>query len=171
MSTFVALLRAVNVGGTGKIPMARLRTLCGSAGFADARTYIASGNVVFEFAGSAARARHLLEEQLHGHFGRPVPVTVRSAREIAAVLAANPFPDGDGSRIHVYFFEGPVPPGAVDDARGRHDEQLRPGLRELYVFYPQGMGASRLRIPATREATARNLNTVGALAAMAARPR
>ena len=79
MKTFVALLRAVNVGGTGRLPMAELRTMCEAAGFARVRTYIASGNVVFATDHDAAAVQAALEARLAAYAGRPVTVCVRTA--------------------------------------------------------------------------------------------
>ena len=92
MAKYVALLRAVNVGGTGKLLMADLKDLCGDAGFADVETYIASGNVVFQSKATPAKAKSALEKCLHEYAGKPVGVAVRTAAEMRAVLKANPFP-------------------------------------------------------------------------------
>ena len=81
MTTFVALLRAVNVGGTGKLAMADLRRLCATCGFTDVQTYIASGNVVFDTALPAAAVKNDLKTALAAHVGATVPIMVRSAAE------------------------------------------------------------------------------------------
>ena len=94
MTTFVALLRAVNVGGAGKLAMSDLRGLCEAAGFTRPRTYIASGNVVFESALPEREVKALLEGALATHAGRAVGVLVRSGDELRAVLDANPFARG-----------------------------------------------------------------------------
>jgi uncharacterized protein (DUF1697 family) len=94
LTAFVALLRAVNVGGTGKLAMADLRRLCEAAGFEDVRTYIASGNVVFGARGTTAEIKGALEQVLAAHAGRRIRVAVRTAAEMQAVAAANPFPGG-----------------------------------------------------------------------------
>ena len=91
MGTHVALLRAVNVGGTGKLPMATLVKMCAELGFERARTYIASGNAVFSSRLRERKIKALLEERLADYAGKPVGVLVRSAEEMAAALAANPF--------------------------------------------------------------------------------
>ena len=92
MPVFVALLRAVNVGGTGKLPMSDLKRLCEKAGFRNVRTYIASGNVVAERNGSEAEAKAALEAELRAYAGKPVGVIVRTAAEMSEVVAGNPFP-------------------------------------------------------------------------------
>ena len=91
---FIVLLRAVNVGGRGKLPMGDLKRLCEKAGFRNVRTYIASGNVVTERDGSEAEAKAALEAELEAYAGKPVGMIVRTAAEMAKVVALNPFPDG-----------------------------------------------------------------------------
>src|ERR1700692_3546844 len=98
LKTFVALLRAVNVGGTGKLPMSELKAMCEAAGFAEVRTFIASGNVVFKSAKSEPAIKAALEASLQRYAGKPVGVLVRSAEELAAVLKANPFPKAAPNR-------------------------------------------------------------------------
>lgn len=167
MTDHVALLRAVNVGGTGKLPMAELRALCEAEGFARVRTYIASGNVVFATDRDEAQVRAALERRLAAYAGRPVGVLVRTADEMAAVLAANPFPDAPPNRTVAIFLDAPPPADALDRVRHRTTEQLALGRREIYVAYGDGMGSSRLVIPAAAAGTARNMNTVAKLVAMA----
>jgi uncharacterized protein (DUF1697 family) len=167
MTTFVALLRAVNVGGTGKLPMSDLRAMCEEAGFSAVRTYIASGNVVLasDLAATAVKAR--LEQRLATYAGKPVGVMVRTAGELDAILAAYPFPDAAPNRAVVIFLDAPPPPDALDRMSGQKDEQVRLGEREIHVHYGDGMADSRLKIPDAQGGTARNLNTVRKLAAMA----
>ena len=98
MPVFIALLRAVNVGGTGKLPMSDLKRLCEKAGFRNVRTYIASGNVVAERDGAEAEAKAALEAELQAYAGKPVGVIVRTAAEMAKVVANNPFPERAASR-------------------------------------------------------------------------
>lgn len=164
---YAALLRAVNVGGTGKLPMAVLTALCEAAGFAQVRTYIASGNVVFTSPRGEAGVRAALEARLAAHAGRPIGVLVRTADELAGVVAANPFADAPPSRTVAIFLDAPPPPDALAGARHRAGERLALGRRELYVDYADGMADSRLVIPAARAGTARNMNTVARLAALA----
>lgn len=166
MASYVALLRAVNVGGTGKLPMDELRAMCADAGFADARTYIASGNVVFSADGDEDAVRSALEERLAAYAGAPVGVLVRDAQQMRAVLEANPFPDEPGNRTAAVFLAEPPAADALEEARHVDDERFELGTREIYVHYPSGMGRSRLRIPAAERGTARNLNTVAQLVAM-----
>jgi len=166
MPCFIALLRAVNVGGTGKLPMASLKTICEAAGFSKAQTYIASGNVVFESDVGEGAVKAALEAALERFAGRKIGVVVRSAAEMAAVLASNPFRDAPGNRVMAIFLDAAPPADALEAARGMQDEHMRLGLREIYVHYPSGMGGSKLRIPAASQGTARNMNTVARLTAM-----
>lgn len=148
--------------------MTTLRDLCEAAGFTEARTYIASGNVVFRSDGTEAQTRSALEDRIRVYAGKSVGVVVRTASEIADVLARNPFGDAPGNRVMALFVDGPLPGDPCDGATGAQDEQIRLGMRELFVLYPNGMAATRLRIPSETTGTARNMNTVAKLAEMAA---
>lgn len=166
MPSYVCLLRAVNVGGTGKLPMVELRALCEGAGFTDVRTYIASGNVVLHSAATARQVQAMLEAALAQYAGKPVGVLVRTAAEMSALLDANPFPDAAPNRVVVIFLDQPPPPDALDAISGRVGEALWLGTREIHVHYRDGIGDSKLRIPAAKAGTARNLNTVAKLVQM-----
>lgn len=166
MTAYVALLRAVNVGGTGKLPMTTLVEFCEAAGFAQVRTYIASGNVVFRSDGNEDEVRSALEDRLRAHAEKPVGVLVRSAAEIEGVLARNPFGEAPGNRVMALFVDDALPSDPLDGATGVKDEQVRLGKRELFVLYPNGMAATRLRLPGEKTGTARNMNTVAKLAEM-----
>ncbi len=167
MTIFVALLRAVNVGGTGGLAMADLKALCSAAGFANVRTYIASGNVVFESALPGLRAQSRLEAALAAHAGKPIDVLIRTAADMAAIVAANPFPAAPANRTMAIFLNDTPPADVLAGVSHQTDEQIRLGRREIYVYYPQGAGASKLRMPGARLGTARNMNTVATLARMA----
>lgn len=167
MKAYVALLRAVNVGGTGKLPMSELTAMCQDLGLHKVRTYIASGNVVFSSDADEADIKARLEARLQAYAGKPVGVLIRSADEMTGVLARNPFSDKPGNRTVALFVDGPIPADALTDARGVQDELMQLGQREIYVFYGDGMAHSRLRIPAGDAGTARNMNTVAKLAEMA----
>jgi len=168
MMAFIALLRAVNVGGTGKLPMTELKSMCESAGFKSVRTYIASGNVVFQSSNTEAQVKAVLERALASYAGKPVAVVVRTAAEMAAVLTGNPFPQLPGNLTHACFLDSAPPADALKNVSGRNREELRLGTREIYIYYPEGAGQSKLKIPAARTGTARNMNTVARLAEMAA---
>ena len=168
MAAFVALLRAVNVGGTGKLPMSELKAMCEELGFEKVRTYIASGNVVFTSRKSESAVKKALEARLETYAGKPVGVMVRSAADMAQVAADNPFPKLAPNRTMAIFLHEKPPKDTLAHARGQKDEQIKLGKREIYVHYGEGMATSKLVIPAARSGTARNMNTVAVLAKMAA---
>jgi uncharacterized protein (DUF1697 family) len=170
MPRYVALLRAVNVGGTGALPMAKLKAMCVGAGFGRVETYIASGNVIFDSKAAAARVKSELETRLHAYAKKPVAVVVRTADEMARVLEANPFAKMEPKYTYVVFLEARPPRDALEHAAGVNGEKMALGKREIFIHYPTGMGRSRLRIPAAKTGTARNLNTVAKLVELAAKP-
>jgi uncharacterized protein (DUF1697 family) len=168
MPTYVALLRAVNVGGTGKLPMGELKAMCVAEGFANVQTYIASGNVVFSAKPSEAKVKAALERRLKIYAGKPVGVMVRTATELAAVLKSNPFPKSPPARTVVVFLDDAPRRDALEGMRGRNDEEVRLGKREIYIAYGEaGIGRSKLKIPAAEAGTARNINTVAKLVELA----
>ncbi len=167
MARFVALLRAVNVGGTGTLPMTELTAMCVALGYARVKTYIASGNVVFDSSDDRAAVGYALAAALERYAGKPVGVLVRTAAELDAVIAGNPFAAHPGNRVAALFVDDPLPPDTLDRAINVRGEILRLGERVIYIHYPDGMAGSRLRIPAAVAGTARNMNTVAKLAAMA----
>jgi uncharacterized protein (DUF1697 family) len=169
MTRYIALLRAVNVGGTGKLPMSDLRAICEEVGFARVQTYIASGNVVFDSKAAASNVKGELEARLRAYAGKRIDVILRTAVEMSAVLKANPFPKGETKHTYAIFLDKAPPSDALARVTGRQDEEMRLGKREIYVHYPSGMGRSKLRIPAAKTGTARNMNTVAKLAELAAK--
>jgi uncharacterized protein (DUF1697 family) len=168
MTAFVALLRAVNVGGTGKLPMSELKALCEAEGFAKVKTYIASGNVVFQATLTEAKVKAALEKRLEDYAGKPVGVMVRTAAEMAAVLADNPFSDMPPNRTVAIFLDKAPAADTLDQVVAPDGEQVRLGTREIYVYYPQGQADTKLKVPAAKAGTARNINTVAKMAEMAA---
>jgi uncharacterized protein (DUF1697 family) len=168
MTAWVALLRAVNVGGTGKLAMSELKAMCDELGLASARTYIASGNVVFASRKSEAAIKAALEKRLKTYAGKPVGVLVRSAAEMAQVVTDNPFPKLAPNRTMALFLDRAPAADALESVRGQKDEKIRLGRREIYIHYGEGMAQSKLVIPAAKTGTARNMNTVATLARMAA---
>lgn len=165
MTAWVALLRAVNVGGTGKIEMARLRKALGATALEQVRTYIASGNVVFAGPDDDAMVRQVLVDAISGEFGAAPDIILRTGKEMAATLASNPFPDAPGNRVMVLFCHGPA---EVGELRHQRDEEVVASGREIFVHYGEGIGQSKLVVPAAKHGTMRNMNTVAKLAAMAA---
>ncbi len=170
MTTLIALLRAINVTGTGALRMADLRALCTRLGFGDVRTYIQSGNVVFSTAEPTPTAKAALEAALLRKVGRPTRAVLRTADELARVVAANPYPEAPPDRLLILFLD--APPARADAARLKRwpvpaGERMTLVRRELFIHFPDGQGRSRLKVPFADVGTGRNLNTVRALLAMA----
>jgi len=163
MTKYVALLRAVNVAGTGKLPMTELKSMCDSSGFVNARTYIASGNVVFESKLPESAVKAKLEKCLASYAGKPIDVMVRTGPEMAAVLAKNPFKSRAANATVAIFLDERPPKDSLKTMTGQAEEEVALGTREIYVHYGAGMGRSKLKIPAAKRGTARNMNTVAKL--------
>ena len=142
--------------------------MCEAAGFHSVRTYIASGNVVFKSKLSETKVREELGRRLLAYAGKPVGVAVRTAAEMAGVLASNPFPDAPGNRTVAIFLDAAPPGDVLETVSGRIEEEVAVGRREIYVLYGENMARSKLKIPAAKSGTARNMNTVAKLAELAA---
>ncbi|MFL6743597.1 MAG: DUF1697 domain-containing protein [Sphingomicrobium sp.] len=166
MIAYVALLRAVNVGGR-QLAMADLKSVAADLGLDDPRTYIASGNLLFRSSKSEAAVKAELERALTEHMGKPVEVMIRTAGEMADAVAANPFADQPGNRVVAIFFDEAPFADAIATAKNVADERLALGRREIYVRYPSGQGRSKLKLGARALGTARNMNTVAKLAELA----
>jgi uncharacterized protein (DUF1697 family) len=167
MPVYVALLRAVNVGGTGALPMADLKQICEELGFTGVKTYIQSGNVLFRSDEAEAKVQKHLEEALTKRMGKPPGVLLRSARELEAVAAGSPYPHAKPNYLLVTFLPEPPPKGALDKLSAPDGEEVKIVGREIYIHFPSGSGRSKLKLPALKAGTARNLNTVRKLAEMA----
>lgn len=176
MPVYVALLRGINVGGKNKLPMQDLAAIFTDLGCLSVRTYIQSGNVVFEAnaqgaAGLPVSAAAVIEER----FGFRVPVLTRSAKELTAVLAGNPYlaRGVPTDTLHVAFLAdqpAPVRARALDPARSAPDEFALAG-RDLYLYLPNGVARTKLTndyLDRTLRtvSTVRNWRTVQALASM-----
>lgn len=168
MSLQVALLRGVNLGKR-TVVMSELRALVESAGFGGVRTLLASGNLVLNAKLSGASLEAKLEGVIFDGLGLKADVFVRTAAEMEAVIAANPFKafaKSNPSFLLVNFMR--ARPSAADLAAmkaGATDEEFRAAKNCLYIKYPKGQGQSRLRPP--KLGSARNWNTVLKLAAVA----
>lgn len=175
MQTIIALLRGVNVGGHARVPMADLREVATGLGLADVRTYLQSGNLLFTAGGPATSLAGELERAIAEAFGVDTTVILRSAGELAAAAAANPFPQvvAEPTKLHVAFLAGTP---ADERVAGLDRQRFLPDTfeihgREVYIHYPDGAGRSKLGLNhferglATR-ATARNWKTVTNLLAM-----
>lgn len=167
MPVYVALLRAINVGGTGTLLMSDLKALCEAAGFEDVRTYIQSGNVLLRTDLSREDAAKKLGDALAAHMGKAPGVMLRTGEELAAIAAANPFPHAKPNYLMVNFLSEPAPKDALDKMVAPDGEEAHAAGCEIYVHYPDGSGRSKLKLPALKLATARNLNSVRKLAELA----
>jgi uncharacterized protein (DUF1697 family) len=163
MAVFVALLRAVNVGGTGMLAMSDLRALCARAGLRNVSTYIQSGNAVFTSGLTAAAVQKKLETALAKKMKKPVRVHLRTSADLASILERNPFPRAEPNRVLVLFLERAATRKALADLVIPGREQVEPSGREIFVHFPDGMGRSKLKLPFADVATGRNLNTVAKL--------
>ena len=175
-TTFVALLRGINVGRAKQVAMDELRALVEAEGYEGVQTLLRSGNLIF--TGPAAQPRRVaekLERAIESGLGVKVGVVVRTADELAAVIAANPIRDaaGEGSNLHVMFLADPLPAAerkrlAADDFE---PDVVRPVDHEIYVWYRKGMSGSTTATQLGRRvktlATDRNWNTVDKLAQLA----
>ena len=167
MPAYVALLRAINVGGTGKLPMTDLRTLCEKAGFDGVKTYIQTGNVVFASSLSEAKVKAKLEKALAAKMGKPTAAMIRTTAELHDIGRRNPFPKAEGNRIIVLFLDEAPPKGALASLAIPGREEVKLLGREVFIHYPDGQGQSKLKIPFAKTGTGRNLNTVQKLRKMA----
>jgi uncharacterized protein (DUF1697 family) len=175
-TSLILLLRGINLGSHKRVAMPALRELLTDAGFADVRTYVASGNVVLSSSLSAARAAAEAERLIAERFGFDVDVIVRTIDELAEVVALNPLGDvaTDPKRYQVTFLEEEVDPEALArlDLRSLEPERLVAAGRELYTWHPDGIGRSKLwgklgGKGLAGRGTARNWTTVTTLLAMA----
>lgn len=172
-SRYVALLRGINVGGKNMLPMKELAAMFVAAGCGEVTTYIQSGNVVFSAdAKVAAGLAGVITRQIEERFGIRVPVVLRSAAEMMAVLRANPFLKAGAieEMLHVYFLAGM--PGAGDvaglDAGRSAPDAFEVVGREIYLQLPNGMARTKLTnayfdSKLRTVSTARNWRTVGKL--------
>ena len=168
MTSYVALLRGVNLVGKSSLKMTDLKSIAEELGLQSARTFIASGNLLFVSNRPEEKLRRMLEKRLREHMGKDVGVMLRTAGEMEAAVEANPFTDRPGNRVQAFFMNEAPPADLLDTVRNQDDERVAAGAREVYVAYGEkGIGRSRLRIPAAEAGTARNMNTVARLAEMA----
>ncbi|QQA44568.1 DUF1697 domain-containing protein [Pelagovum pacificum] len=170
MTVQVALLRAINVGGRNKVPMATLRGCAKAIGWQDVHSYIATGNLVFR-AGPGDHAT-TLRSAVRDETGVDPDVLVMTGAELKRVLEACPFDPEDGRLAHVYFcFDDPViDEDLLDRFRSESERLLRTG-RVIYLDAPDGIGRSKLverfdKVVTGTATTGRNLRTIRQLVAM-----
>ena len=168
MTTYIALLRAINVGGTAILLMEDLRNLCSRLGLKNVRTYIQSGNILFESDLPESEVTLLLEEALEEKMQKPIPVKLRTVVEMKAVLAGNPFSEKEPTKVGVAFYLKPVADDFLKNLNYLGPEEIIVSNREIFIYFPDGMGRSKLKFPKTLEqGTIRNINTVKKLIELA----
>jgi uncharacterized protein (DUF1697 family) len=168
VTSYVALIRAVNVSGTGKLSKEELKAMGEACGFEQVRTFINSGNLLFASNLAEGTVKQRVEERLAEHFGRAVPAHVRSAKEMAEAVKKNPFPHEPSNRVMALFIEERPTKAMLDAATGLDKERLELGPRLIYIAYDDGMAHSKLKLSAMREGTARNMNSVAKIAELLA---
>ncbi len=177
MATYVSLLRGVNVAGQRKVGMDELRELFQSMGFMNVRSYIQSGNVIFEHSNirtSSLEAQ--IEDRLRRNFHSDIAVLVRTRAQLENVVRNNPYSFKDESRVHITFLRDNVanfPTGEVRKSSD-HQEDFSHSGREVYLFLPNDQGRTKLSNSFFEKAlkvtaTTRNLRTTKALCDMASR--
>jgi uncharacterized protein (DUF1697 family) len=178
MPIYVAMLRGINVGRGKVVKMERLRASLERLGFGGVRTYVQSGNVVFESKPkSAAELSQKIEAKILGDFGFAVPVVVKTSKEMEQIVSDNPLMKEKGidhSKLHVTFLSGAPPTAAVKalEPLAASRERVRVLSREVYLYCPDGYGISKLSNSTIEKklsvvATTRNWRTVNALLEMA----
>ena len=171
MTAFVSLFRGINVGGNRAVKMSELKALHEALELRDVVTYIQSGNVVF--TGDDANPVQLaqdIEEAFAGKFGFRVSVIVRTLAGVQKIIENNPFqdqPEKDAKFILVVFLASRPESGALEDLHRAYSgpEEIHLIGQELYIYYPEGMGRSKLTLPLLEKklktaGTGRNWNTV-----------
>jgi|ERR1035437_1329819 uncharacterized protein (DUF1697 family) len=164
MATHIAFLRGINVGGNIILLMSELKSICDDLGFENVRTFIQSGNVVFESNLSEEVLMNELEGALQDSKQKRIPVIIRSVNELESVISCNPFPNTNPAQVGVLFLSTQIPKDLLTDITIPSPEEVVVSGREIYIHYPNGMGRSKLKLPAmTQQGTVRNINTVAKL--------
>jgi len=177
MPTYIALLRAINVGGRTRVPMSDLRDLLGALGFARVKSLLQSGNLLFQSSRRTdAALERLLERETEKRLGVSVDYFVRTADELQTIIARNPFPhaaERDPSHLVVLVLKDAAQAKDVKalQAAIQGPEIIRADGKQLYLVYPAGIGQSKLTNALIERklrlrGTGRNWNTVLKLAAV-----
>ena len=175
---WIALFKGINVGGNNKLPMAELRALASELDFGDPKTYIQSGNLIFDADKGAAHIEEILAAAVEKRFGFHPFIIIRSADALATALEANPFAAHvtEGKQLHMFFLDEPAPKYDETALRALAVENEDFALIGdiFYLFAPDGIGRSKLvekmgpYFP--KRMTARNLNSVKAILELARVP-
>jgi uncharacterized protein (DUF1697 family) len=175
MPAYAVLLRGVNLGSHNRIAMPKLRAALTDAGYEDVQTYVASGNVILRTAKSEAALVEDVRAVINGAFRLDIPVTARTATQLAKVAGSNPFEaraDNVAKQLHVAFLSGKPSPARVKDVDPHrdHPEELKIAGREVFAWCPNGIGRSKVLNGIEKalgvESTVRNWRTVTELLRM-----
>jgi uncharacterized protein (DUF1697 family) len=180
LKTYIALLRGINVSGRNLIPMLEARSLCAELGWSDVRSYIQSGNLLFEAGAAPKRLEADLEAALERRFGFSIPTLIRAASDWPSYVRGNPFPEASRSapnRVMLELAKAPPQPDAVGQLQQRAGagERIVQVGDAIWIHYPQSVARSKLS-PALVDrlvgspVTTRNWRTVLKLHEMAGLP-
>ena len=174
MTVWVALLRAVNVSGVNKLPMAGLRKALVAKGLVGVKTYIQSGNLVFRSDLPAPALGALIADTIHAEFGFRPPVLLLEAAQLQAAIGQNPLAKDavDPTRLHFFFMEKVLPEAALGFLQSVATQTEKYAFRGkvLWLYLPDGLGKSKLarrEMSLPIDVTTRNLRSVQAIAELA----
>lgn len=159
MQKYAAFLRAVNVSGTGKLPMSELKKMCEDLGFENVKTYIASGNVVFKCDLEPKLIQAAIDAKLREFFGKSIGLYVRNLDEIKQIIFENPFKNLEPNRTIISILDD-MPNNVMDGVKNHKEEKIIGKKCAIYTYYGDGMGSSKLSAPWHKNSTGRNVNTI-----------
>jgi uncharacterized protein (DUF1697 family) len=178
MPIYIAMLRGINIGPHKRMKMEKLRSSCEQLGFVKVKTYIQSGNIVFQAPKlSSAAAAKKIEAQIVKDFGFSADVISRTAEEMKKIVEGNPLlkePGVDLSKLHVVFLAETPAPAAIKklETLTLSPDKVRQSGKEVYFYFPNGVSGSSVwkhnldRVMSV-SGTMRNWNTVNTLYEMA----
>jgi uncharacterized protein (DUF1697 family) len=177
MNNYILLLRGVNVGGTGLLPMKELSAMLEAMGYEDVRTYIQSGNVVFRSKKTlTSKAANEISKTIKKKKSFEPKAMILIEQELLAAIKANPFDVDAGKALHLFFLDSPSikPDIALLESVKSSTEQYKLIKKVFYLYAPDGVGKSKLATKVEKalgvSTTARNWNTVSKLAEMIRHP-
>ena len=159
MTRYALLLRGVNVGTKNSLPMVELRSMLLKIGCSDVQTYVQSGNAVFGTELGATELTKAIESVLERSMGRPIATTLRTCKQLKAIVESNPFADvaTTPSNLCVTFLSAaPTGPEVAPlHAQDWEPERVKVSGKEIYTWHPRGQGQSPLREALSKLAAAR----------------
>ncbi len=159
MEIYAAFIRAINVGGTGKISKAELLEICDQCGFENAKTYIQSGNLIFKSNSGLDEIKEQIEAALLVRLGKKHETYIRKMTDLENILQSNPFPNCAPNRVLVSFHDTQIENIELG-LKNQKTEEIESIGRETFIHFGEGVGNSKLIIPALKNSTARNINTI-----------